>query len=73
MEYRRLVYERVEANNIQDNFNKSYKLAGHDWLTGFLTRKPSDIFQKPNATSVNQISTFNVNEVQLFSSLTFLL
>ena len=68
VELRRLVYEYAEANNIQHNFNKSSKMAGQDWLTGFLTRNPSVSVRKPEATSLNRISAFNANEVKLFFS-----
>lgn len=63
---RRLAYSLAEENNIPHNFNKEKRMAGEDWLQGFLRRNPSISLRKPEPTSVNRINSFNKEEVDLF-------
>ncbi|KAF2892933.1 hypothetical protein ILUMI_13247 [Ignelater luminosus] len=57
IELRRLAFEFAETNN----FCRYPRLAGKDWLYGFLLRKPE-------ATRVNRVMAFNKEEVQHFCS-----
>lgn len=66
VELRRLAFALAEANGIAHNFNRTTKLAGPDWVYGFLNRNPEVSLRKPEATSLNRISAFNESEVQLF-------
>lgn len=68
VELRRLVYEYAETNGIPHPFNKSTKLAGQDWLHGFLKRNSRISVRKPEATSLSRITAFNKQEVDLFFS-----
>jgi len=68
VELRRLVYEYAEVNKIPHTFNKAARLAGQDWLCGFLARNPRISVRKPEATSISRITAFNKKEVDLFFS-----
>ncbi|XP_049961752.1 uncharacterized protein LOC126481835 [Schistocerca serialis cubense] len=56
----------AEANNIANNFDKSSRLAGKDWLALFLKRNPSISLRKPEATSIIRIQAFNEEEVNAY-------
>lgn len=68
VELRRLVFEYAEKNGVPNKFDKSAKLAGQDWLKGFLKRNPGISIRKPEATSMSRITAFNKVEVDLFFS-----
>lgn len=68
IELRRLAFEIAERKNIPNNFNKIERLAGVDWLNGFLKRNPGISLRKPEATSLNRVTAFNREEVELFYS-----
>lgn len=68
IELRRVVYEYAEKNKIRHRFNMVTKLAGLDWMYGFLRRNPSLSLRKPEPTSVNRVKAFNRYEVQRFFS-----
>lgn len=68
LELRRLVFEFAEINNIKNDFNKSSRMAGPDWLVSFLRRNPTVSVRTPQATSLNRILGFNYTEVKLFYS-----
>lgn len=68
IELRRLVYEYAERNKINHRFNTVRKIAGADWMYGFLRRNPDLSLRKPEATSVNIVKAFNRNEVGRFFS-----
>ncbi|KAJ8949557.1 hypothetical protein NQ318_016187 [Aromia moschata] len=68
LQIRGAAYEFAEANNIKHSFNKTRKLAGKDWLYGFLKRNTSVSIRKPEATSLNRVTAFNKDEVQMFYS-----
>lgn len=66
IDFRRAAFEYAERNNLKHNFNKSSRMAGRDWLEGFLKRNPSISVRKPEATSIPRIRGFNKTEVTLF-------
>ncbi|XP_047108578.1 uncharacterized protein LOC124777278 [Schistocerca piceifrons] len=66
IQLRKIAFEYAEANNIANNFDKSSRLAGKDWLALFLKRNPSISMRKPKATSINRIQTFNEEEVNAY-------
>jgi hypothetical protein len=45
--------------------NNNSKMAGRDWLEGFLKRNGISV-RKPEATSINRVTAFNKTEVSLF-------
>ncbi|XP_072392442.1 uncharacterized protein [Diabrotica undecimpunctata] len=61
---RRLAFELAEKHQIKHNFSKEIKLAGIDWLNGFISRHKISL-RKPEATSLNRIKAFNKDEVGL--------
>lgn len=63
IELRRLVYEYAERNKINHRFNTVRKIAGADWMYGFLRRNPDLSLRKPEAT---RVKAFNRNEVGRF-------
>lgn len=68
IELRRVVYEFAEKNKINHRFNRIAKMAGADWMYGFLKRNPNLSLRKPEATSVNRVKAFNRDEVNRFFS-----
>ena len=66
IEFRRLAFEFAEKNGIQHPFNRTTKMAGTDWLHGFMKRHPTISLRKPEATSLSRIEGFNKDEVNLF-------
>ncbi|KAB0804091.1 hypothetical protein PPYR_01061 [Photinus pyralis] len=65
-EIKKCAYEYAVKNNIKSPFNKEKKVAGNDWLSGFLKRNPTLSLRKPEPTSVNRITAFNKEQVSLF-------
>ena len=49
-EVRRLVFDFALKMNIPHRFNNENKMAGLDWLSGFLLRHPELTIRKPQAT-----------------------
>lgn len=66
LQLRLAAYEYAEVNKIPNSFNKIKKLAGKDWLYGFMARNPELSFRKPEATSLNRVTAFNKIEVDRF-------
>lgn len=66
LQLRKVAFEYAEKLNIPNTFDKTSKLAGKDWLAGFLNRNPSLSVRKPEATSLNRIKSFNKEEVNKF-------
>ena len=64
-ELRRLVFDLAEKNGIKHDFNKPSKMAGVDWLRGFLSRHKISL-RKPEATSLSRATAFNKEDVDLF-------
>ncbi|CAG5020839.1 unnamed protein product [Parnassius apollo] len=48
---RKLAYQLAEKNDKAHNFSHDKKIAGVDWLKGFLKRHPDLSIRKPEATS----------------------
>lgn len=76
----KLIYEYAEENNITHRFNTSSKLAGRDWVYGFLKRFPELKLRQPVPTSIaramgfhkTQLQTFYDNLQSLYNKYTFL-
>ena len=68
LELRKVVFEYAEVNEIKNDFDKSSKMAGVDWLQGFLRRNPELSLRKPEPTSISRITAFNEEEVKQFFS-----
>lgn len=58
-ELRRVAYELAEKNGIRHPFSKDKKLAGQDWVAGFLKRYPALTLRRPEPTSMSRLSGFN--------------
>lgn len=66
MDVRRLAFDFAEKLEVNHRFNKSTKLAGKDWLRGFLERHPQLSIRKPEATSLARAIGFNRGQVNIF-------
>lgn len=66
LELRKIIYEYAEKNKIKHPFCKLTKMAGYNWVNGFLTRNPGLSIRKPEATSLSRIVGFNKTEVTRF-------
>lgn len=66
LQVRNAAFIYAEKHNIKHNFNRERKLAGKDWLYGFFKRNPSITIRQPEATSMNRVTAFNIDEVKLF-------
>ncbi|EZA60792.1 hypothetical protein X777_13726 [Ooceraea biroi] len=68
IQFRKIAFECAEKLNIPHNFkrNKETKLAGSDWLKGFLRRNPRVSIRNPESLSINRIQGFNKQEVNHF-------
>lgn len=58
-EIRKLAFDLAEKNGINHPFNKTTKLAGNDWLSGFRKRHPQISLRSPEATSAARAQGFN--------------
>jgi hypothetical protein len=63
-----LGYECNERNLIKHKFNTFSKLAGKDWVNGFMKINPEFSLRKLEVTSINRILAFNEDEVKQFLS-----
>lgn len=68
IQIRKVAFEYAERLNLKHNFNGASRMAGRDWLNAFMLRNNISI-RKPEATSINRITAFNKEEVQLFYKL----
>lgn len=66
---RSLAYEFCVRNKISNNFDINTKLAGKDWLEGFMKRHPSLSLRKPENLSKQRAMNMNVPQVQKFYDL----
>lgn len=63
---RRLAFEYASANNIENRFDKSAKMAGRDWVECFLKRHPQLVLRQSAATSLARAMGFNKIQVDKF-------
>eukprot|EP00794_Sanderia_malayensis_P018367 gene18367-20214_t len=54
-EIRRLVFEFAEQNKLDHPFNKEKKMAGRDFVAGFLRRQKTLSLRKPEAIALNRV------------------
>lgn len=66
IQFRKIAFACAETIKIDHNFNRETKMAGPDWLEGFLKRNPMISVRKPEATSIHRIQGFNKEEVDRF-------
>eukprot|EP00918_Siedleckia_nematoides_P056753 GHVU01123826.1.p1 GENE.GHVU01123826.1~~GHVU01123826.1.p1 ORF type:complete len:287 (+),score=10.73 GHVU01123826.1:485-1345(+) len=64
---RRAAYAYAKGHKIPAPFDSRLKLAGKDWLKGFMSRHRSALsFRKPQATSLGRATGFTKSKVQEF-------
>lgn len=63
---RRLAYDFANQMGIKHRFNKDNKMAGYDWLNGFMSRHPELSIRKPEAMNIARAVGFNRPQVQKF-------
>ncbi|KAH9643830.1 hypothetical protein HF086_016730, partial [Spodoptera exigua] len=63
---RSAAYEYAEKHNIPHRFNKETKVAGKEWLRGFLQRHPDISLRQPTSTSIARAIGFNRPQVERF-------
>lgn len=68
-DFRALAYEYAEKNRIGNNFNAETRLAGYDWVYGFLNRNQNVSLRLPENTSAARASAFNKPNVATFFKL----
>lgn len=68
-ELRGLAFQFAEANKIEHTFNRASKLAGEDWLSGFMKRHPQLSLRAAEPTSVARAMGFNMVNVNKFFDL----
>lgn len=66
LDARRIAFEVAERMEINHPFNKTAKLAGNDWLSGFKKRNPQLSIRAPEPTSIARATGFNKPQVQKF-------
>jgi hypothetical protein len=66
VDLRKIAFTYAERLKVAHNFCKETKLAGRDWLEGFLRRNPRISLRRPQATSINRITAFNKEEIVTF-------
>ena len=69
MQLRKFAFEFAEFNNVQHNFNRELKIAGLDWLSGFLKRHNNISLRAPEMMSLGRIQCFNSPQVSIFFDL----
>ncbi|XP_025414245.1 uncharacterized protein LOC112686259 [Sipha flava] len=71
LDFRKLAFQLAEQNGCSHRFNKANRMAGQDWMNGFLLRHPDLSLRKPEATSGARAMGFNkVTYTQFFNLLT---
>lgn len=63
---RQLAYEYATANRIENRFDTSTKMAGRDWVEGFLRRQTNLTLRQSAPTSLARAIGFNRAQVQKF-------
>lgn len=64
-----LAYEYAHKNRIPNNFNSERRLAGLDWISGFLNRNRTVSLRLPENTSAARAAAFNKPNVDKFFKL----
>ena len=65
---RRLAYDFAKQMGINNPFNNEPKMAGVDWLRGFMSCNPQLSIRTPQATSVSRGIGFNKSKLNPFFS-----
>ena len=68
MDIRLIVFEFCKKNLIPNPFNKDCKLAGEDFVRGFLKRHPDLSLRKPEAISINRVFGLNEDNIKIYFS-----
>jgi len=63
---RKLAYELATKNSIKHYFSDKTKIAGKDWLAGFLNRNSQISIRKPEAISAARAMGLNKVVVDMF-------
>ena len=66
---RKLAYEYAIRNNVPHCFDDESKMAGVDWIKGFLKRHTEISLRVPEMTSLGRIMGFNEPQVNIFFDL----
>ena len=66
IDVRRLAYDFAEQMGIDNPFNNEFKIAGVDWLRGFMSRNPQLSIRTPQAISVSRAIGFNKPKLNQF-------
>ena len=66
LQMRKLAYEYAIRNNIQHCFDDESRMAGADWIKGFLKRHTEISLRVPEMTSLGRIMGFNEPQVKFF-------
>ena len=66
IDIRHLAYEIAEKLNMNHCFSKNTKMAGLDWLQGFLSWHPNLSIRVPTATNLSRAVAFNSVKVTQF-------
>ncbi|XP_065673952.1 uncharacterized protein LOC136090904 [Hydra vulgaris] len=64
----RLAYDFAKQMGIDNPFNKESKMAGMDWLRGFMSRNPQFSIRTLQATSISRAIGFNKPKINQFFS-----
>ena len=65
LKLRKIAFEYAERNLLSHRFDKETKMAGLDWMYGFMDRNKISV-RKPEATSIGRAIGFNKDEVNRF-------
>ena len=68
MDIRLIVFEFCKKNLIPNPFNKDSKLAGEDFVRGFLKRHHDLSLRKPEAISLNRVFGLNEDNIKIYFS-----
>ena len=69
IDVRKLAFEIAEAAECNHPFSKENKMAGKDWLSGFLKRHQDLSIRSPQATNLSRAVAFNREKVKQFFTL----
>ncbi|KAK9710007.1 hypothetical protein QE152_g26264 [Popillia japonica] len=67
LKLRKIAFEYAEKNHLTHRFNKENKMAGLDWMYGFMQKHKISV-RKPEATSIGGAIGFNKQKVARFFS-----